>query len=57
MEENSLIRKPRKISKFMTPQAGTYTIAVKIFPVISQSKGNQARFVKSRRRSYMERFL
>ena len=39
--ENSLIRKKRLISKFMTSQVGKQTIAIYILPNISRSKGNQ----------------
>ena len=38
---NSLIRKIRLTSKFMTSLLGLQTIAIHIFPNISQSKGNQ----------------
>ena len=39
--KNSLIRKVRLTSKFMTSQPGLQTIAIHILPNISQSKGNQ----------------
>ena len=39
--KNGLIRKMRLISKFMTSQPGSQTIAIHILPNISQSKGNQ----------------
>ena len=38
---NSLIRKISLTSKFMTSLLGLQTIAIHIFPNISQSKGNQ----------------
>ena len=40
-KKNGLIRKMRLISKFMTSQPGYQTIALKILPNISRSKGNQ----------------
>ena len=39
--KNSLIRKIRLTSKFMTSQPGIQIIAIHILPNISQSKGNQ----------------
>ena len=39
--KNSLIRKIRSTSKFMTPHPGLQTIPVQILPNISQCKGNQ----------------
>ena len=39
--KNSLIRKIRLTSKFMTSLLGLQTIVIHIFPNISQSKGNQ----------------
>ena len=41
MHKNCLIRKTRLISKFMTSQPGSQTIAIHILPNISRSKGNQ----------------
>ena len=41
MQENSLIRKIRLISEFMTSQRGKQTIAIHILTSISRSKGNQ----------------
>ena len=39
--KNSLIRKIRIISKFMTSQSGKQTIAIHILPNVTRSKGNQ----------------
>ena len=39
--KNSLIRKIRLTSKFMTSQPGWQAVAIHIFPNISRSKGNQ----------------
>ena len=39
--KNSLIRKIRLTSKFMTSQLGLQTITIYILPNISQIKGNQ----------------
>ena len=39
--KNGLIRNIGLTSKFMTSQPGLQTIAIHIFPNISQSKGNQ----------------
>ena len=39
--KNGLIRKIRLTSKFMASQPGLQTIAIHIFPNISQSKGKQ----------------
>ena len=39
--KKGLIRKIRLTPKFMTPQPGLQTIAVRILPNISQSKGKQ----------------
>ena len=39
--KNSLIRKIRSTSKFMTPNPGLQTIPVQILPNISQCKGNE----------------
>ena len=41
MQKNSLIRKIRLISKFMTSQPGKQTIAIHILPNISRSRSNQ----------------
>ena len=41
LQKNSLIRKIKLISKFMTSQPGTQIIAIHILPKISRSKGNQ----------------
>ena len=41
MQENALIRKLRKISKFVMSQTGTQTITINILLDISKSKGNQ----------------
>ena len=40
-EENSLIRKLRPISKFMTSQTGKLIITIRILLSISRSRGNQ----------------
>ena len=42
MYKNGLIRKIRLISKFMTSNSGSQTIAIHILPNISRSKDNQA---------------
>ena len=39
--KNGLIRKIRLTSKFMTSQPASQTIAIHIFPDISQNKDNQ----------------
>ena len=39
--KNSLIRKIRSTSKFMTPHPGLQTIPAQILPNVSQCKGNQ----------------
>ena len=41
MKKNSLIRKIRLISKFLTSQAGKHTIVMHMLPNILRSKGNQ----------------
>ena len=41
MCKNGLIEKTRLISRFMTSQRGTQTVAIHILPNISRSKGNQ----------------
>ena len=41
MYKNSLIRKVRLISKFMTSQPGQQTIEIHILPNISRTKDNQ----------------
>ena len=41
MWKNSLIRKIKLISKFMTSQPGKQTIAIHLLLNISRSKGNQ----------------
>ena len=41
MWEKGLIRKLRKILKFMTSQVGTKTITINILPFISKSKDHQ----------------
>ena len=41
MQENALIRKLKKISKFVMSQTGTQTITINILLDISKSKGNQ----------------
>ena len=41
MHKNSLIRKIRLISKFVTSQPGLQTMAIHTLPNISRSKGNQ----------------
>ena len=40
MSKNGFIRKIRVISKFMTSQPGNQTIAIRVLPNISRSKGN-----------------
>ena len=40
MQKNSLIRKLRLISKFMTSQTGQHMISIRISP--KRNKGNQA---------------
>ena len=42
VEKNSLIRKIRLISKYMTSQPDSQANPIDILPNISQSKGNQA---------------
>ena len=41
MCKNGLIEKTRLISRFMTSQRGSQTVAIHILPNISRSKGNQ----------------
>ena len=41
MQENALIRKLRKISKFVMSQTGTQTITINRLLGVSKSKGNQ----------------
>ena len=41
MQKNSLIRKIRLISKFVTSQPGKQTIPIHILSIISKSKSNQ----------------
>ena len=40
MQENDLIQRLRKISKFMTSKSGQQTITITVLPDISKSKGN-----------------
>ena len=42
MQKNSLIRKPRLISRLMTSQTGQQLITMPILSNISRSKGNQS---------------
>ena len=43
MCQNSLIKKIRLVSNFMTSQPGEQTIVIHILPNISRSKGNQTK--------------
>ena len=56
IKKNGLIRKIRLILKFMTSQPGLQTIAIHIFPNISQCKGNQTmkfgQLIESKKRNY-----
>ena len=49
VRKNSLIRKIRLTSKFMTSQVGLQKIPMHILPNISQSKGNQTMWSINRR--------
>ena len=55
-KKNGLIREIRLILKFMTSQPGLQTIAIHIFPNISQSKGNQTmkfgQLIEYKKRNY-----